>query len=61
MEKKKRNISPPQAPNLIREIKKRLKLTQTQLAIVLNITQPAVSDYELGKVDRERQQIRFKA
>lgn len=49
-----------QGPDLIKEIKRRLGFTQKTLAPQLGITQQAVSDYERGKVDRERYDVLIK-
>lgn len=57
IEKKSR---PRYAPKLIKEIKERLGETQKTLALTLGITQQAVSEYERGKVDRERYDILIK-
>lgn len=47
----------PQTTKLIKDIKRTLGLTQKQLSIELGITQQAVSNYEAGKVKRERYDI----
>lgn len=46
-----------QGPELIKDVKARYGLTQKDLEKVLNITQQAVSDYELGKVGKERYDV----
>ena len=57
MSQDKKNPEPREAPDLIAKIKKKFNLTQPELASVLPITQQAVSEYELGKVKKERYDV----
>ena len=45
------------APDLIKQIKLHSDITQHKLADLLGITQQAVSDYSLGKVQKERYDV----
>src|SRR5262245_18768810 len=45
------------APELIRQLRARSDITQEKLAKILGITQQAVSEYERGKVAKERYDV----
>ena len=47
----------PQAPDLIKDVKVMYGLTQKDLEKILRIKQQAVSQYELGKVKKERHDV----
>jgi transcriptional regulator with XRE-family HTH domain len=56
-EKIEKKLERREAPELIREIKRRFNVRQPQLAPALGISQQAVSDYEAGNVKRERYDV----